>query len=264
MIDLKYSKFIYGFTLDATNNVFPIKVLLTEYTVYIPIGRYTGTSLAIAIKAACEAEVPTETFTVTYDKVTRLFYIQCSNGFEILFGSGIITANNCASVIGFNNTDHTVTLNPPLFDYQSDFAAGYEYKPQFPLQSYVKNGQVKKLTDSILNKTADGDIEMIYYGEENYIEFEIKYITEIQYPSGSLIRNNQSALTEIKSFLNYCILKNIITFYPDENSSECIDIRLEKTSEDATNGTAYRIEEEYSANMPNYYKTNKLTWRVIN
>lgn len=264
MIDLKYSKFVYGFTLDATNNVLPIKLLLTEYTVYIPIGRYTGESLAVAIKAACEAEVPTETFTVTYDKVTRKFYILCSNGFEILFGSGVVTLNNCASVIGFNNTDHTVTLNPPLFDYESDFAAGYEYKPQFPLQSYNKLGTIKKLTDPVVNKTADGEIEMVYYGEENYIEFEIKYITDIHYPDGSLIRNNQNALSEVKSFLNYCILKNIVTFYPDENSDEVINIRLDKTSEDSTNGTAYRIEEEYNANMPNYYKTNKLTWRVMN
>lgn len=264
MIDLKYSKFVYGYTLDATNNLLPIKVGATEYQVYIPIGKYSGTTLAAAIKTACEYMIPTQTFTCTYNLSTRKFYISCNVSFNILFATGVIIANSCASVIGFNATDKTVFLNPPLFDFQSDNASGNVYSPQFPLQSYNKLGTIKKLTDPVVNKTSDGEIEMVYYGEENYIEFEIKYITELQYPSGSLIRNNQSALSELKSFLNYSILKNIITFYPDENSTDVINIRLDKTSEDSTNGTAYRIEEEYSANMPNYYKTNKLTWRVIN
>lgn len=263
MSKLIYSRFLYGFTVDASNQGFPVKVNTTEAKVLIPIGKYTASLLAQAIEDALADAFPTQSFTVSFDYETRKFYFLCSTSFELLFSTGVDTTNNCASLIGMNETDHTVNLNPPLFDFESDFEAGFIYDPQFPLQSSTYDGMVKKLTDAIVNRSVDGQVELIYYGEENTIEHEIKYITEIDHPSGSYIMTNNSALSDTKTFLNWCIRKNYVEFFKDKTKLEINTLILEKTSFDQ-NGTGYKITPLYNENLPDYYTTGLITWRVIN
>jgi hypothetical protein len=73
------------------------------YNISIPVGRYTGTTLAAAIKTAFDT-ASANTYTVTYDSVSGRFTLSTGVNFQLDFD----VANSIALAIGF--VDGSITI----------------------------------------------------------------------------------------------------------------------------------------------------------
>jgi hypothetical protein len=143
------------------------------------------------------------------------------------------------------------------------FGSGFSYTPQFPIQSYIGKNKNKNLVNSVVTKSASGDrVSVQTFGSERFIKGNIKYITN--QPTEGLLRSNSQAVEEVQSFMDYIIEKNPIEFMENENDPNVFDrVYLESTSE-GQNGTSYELMEYVDRNLPEYFETGLLTFKVIN
>jgi hypothetical protein len=99
---VKLIKAAIPFTWDnitSNNNKFTIIDSMGSYPVTIPIGNYSGSSLAPVILAAIVAAGPADTYTVTYDSATLKYTIAATGDFQLDF----TVVNSAGNLLGFGN-----------------------------------------------------------------------------------------------------------------------------------------------------------------
>lgn len=253
-----HSLFYYGHVVTGDNNLIPFKEGAgPEKIAELPVGSYTLSRFVEIIVAALNAASSLD-WGGTVNRSTRVINLTSSGPASLLFGTGSVNANTPAALAGFNATDK---LN--LTSFFGDFASGYSYSPQFPLQSYLPKTANKKMVNAVVTKSATGDsVSVQSFGIDRFIKGNIKFITN--QPTEGVLRNNPNALEEIKDFMDFIVEKNPIEFMEDENDPDSYDpVYLESTQTDA-NGTSYELTEYVDRNLPEYFETGLLTFKVIN
>jgi hypothetical protein len=86
------------------NNSFTIVYLTVSYTITIPNGSYTATSLRDYINSVCVAN--TYPIAFNYDKTTNRYWLLTSSG--VAGGDLIFYPQNCASLFGFTKTSYVI------------------------------------------------------------------------------------------------------------------------------------------------------------
>lgn len=253
-----HSVFYFGHKIDETNNFINFKEGAgPELTAELPVGSYTFTKfLDVVVNALNGASALDWTYTV--NRATRIVTLISSGTASLLFSTGVNALNSPASLLGFAQTD---LLN--LTSFVGSVPSGFSYSPQFPIQDYKPKNKNKKLVNAVVTKSASGDnVSVQSFGVEYFIKGNLKYITN-QGTSG-LLRNNPNAVTEAVSFLDYIVEKNPIEFMEDESKRDVFEkIYLESTPADM-NGTSYELNEYTDRNVPEYFETGILVFKVIN
>lgn len=253
-----HSLFFYGHKIDENNNFICFKEGAgDEKIAEIPVGSYTLTKCLDVITAALNAASSLD-WAYSIDRATRIVTFTSSGTASILFGTGSLALNSPAALLGFPATD---ILNATSF--VGSEATGYSYSPQFPLQNYTDKTKNKKLVNAVVNKSASGDaVSVQSFGIDRFIKMNIKYITN--QPSDGLLRNNPNALQEAKDFMDYVVEKNPVEFMEDENDPDTFDrVYLDSSGMDM-NGTSYELVEYVDRNLPEFYETGLLTFKLIN
>ena len=146
--------------------------------------------------------------------------------------------------------------------YTSDSAIGSDYVTQFPPQSYVAPGFRKEKGDASVNQTASGVIEVISFGDVQYIEADLLFITDIPM-DGKVIRSNATGVQDAIDFLTFATKRGPIEFMPDKDDTstfyQCI---LDRTPEDGK-GTKFKLKEETGKSLPGIYRTGRLDFRIV-
>lgn len=230
-----------------------------ELTAEIPSGDYTMTTLATAIQDALNGSSTNNyVYTVEFLRDERKFKITCDNIVSLLVSSGSHVGNDIFSLIGFTGSDRT-----GLLTYTGNNQAGSEYVPQFPLQEYIDQEDFQKSVSASVNKSANGVVEVVSFGIEKFYEFNIMFATNIDVGNHGPIRKNLNGLSDLRSFMRYIITKKSIEFMPDyDDKSTYYTILLEKTDEENL-GTGYRLKEMYTKNLPGYFETGNLRFKLI-
>ena len=253
-----HSLFFYGHKIDENNNFINFKDGAgPELTAEVPVGSYTFTKfLEVIVNVLNGASALDWTYTI--NRTTRIVTLISSGPASLLFSTGVNALNSPASLLGFAQTD---LLNQTSF--VGPFASGFSYAPQFPIQDYKPKDKNKKLVNAVVTKSASGDnVSVQSFGVEYFIKGNFKYITN-QGTSG-LLRNNPNAVSEAVSFLDYIVEKNPIEFMEDETKVNTFEkVYLESTPSD-TNGTSYELNEYTDRNVPEYFDTGILVFKVIN
>ena len=253
-----FSKFYYGFEITTSNNKFDIDEGSGELTATLEIGIYTPEQMADELKLQLDA-AGTKTYTVSFSRTTRKFTIACDSGtFEVLIDTGTNASASPYDLLGFTGTSDLTGAGT----YTSDSAAGYEYRPQFWLQDYTAPTNWYEKQDASVNETATGDVEIISFGDVQYTDFNILFITD-KVMDGRVIKNNPSGVANANSFMQFAIKRGPVEFMPDEDTpSTYYTIVLESTPENS-NGTAYKLKEEVGKSLPGIFTTGRLKWRVL-
>lgn len=250
-----FSRFYYGYEVLLTGNKFQFDEGSGEITSVIPLGVYSPTDLATAIQQELNAD-GTLSYTVTFNRSSRIFSITASGAFDILAGTGTLSSNGVYDVIGYAFSDYTGAST-----YEGD-VSGSEYVTQFPPQDYVAPGFNVEKQDASVNVSANGQVEVISFGDVEFIEMNLMYITDVLM-DGKVIRNNQSGVQDALDLLNFLIKRGGIEFMPDESDVntfyKCI---LESTPEDGK-GVKFKLKEETGKNLPGFYTTGKLEFRIL-
>lgn len=254
----KHSVFYYGHKIDENNNLINFKEGVgAEKTAEVPVGSYTLTKFLQVITAALNAASSLD-WTYSVNRTTRIVTFNSSGTASLLFGTGSNALNSPFALLGFNAADYN-----NLTSFVGALPSGSEYRPQFPLQDYKGKDQNKKLVNAVVTKSASGDkVSVQSFGTERFIKMNIKNITN--QPTAGLLRNNPNAVEEIKTFMDYAVEKNPIEFMEDENDLATFDrVYLESTQADF-NGTSYELIEYFDRNLPEYFETGLLNFKVIN
>lgn len=253
-----HSVFFYGHKVDENNNLINFKDGAgPELIAEIPVGSYTLTKFLSTIVASLNAASSLD-WTGSVDRTTRIVTLTASGSASLLFGTGSTYLNSPATLLGFPQTD---ILSATSFVGSS--GTGSEYRPQFPLQSYTGKNRNKKLVNAVVTKSASGDnVSVQSFGIDRMIKGNIKFITN--QPTDGILRNNPNAVEEVQNFMDYIVEKNPIEFMEDESDPDTFDRVYLDSAGMGMDGTSYELIEYVDRNLPEYFETGVLTFKVIN
>lgn len=253
-----HSVFYYGHKVDENNNLICFKEGAgPEKIAEIPVGSYTLTKFLQTVTAALNGASSLD-WGYVVDRATRIVTFTSSGPASLLWGTGSVYLNSPAILLGFPQTD---ILNQTSF--VGSTGTGSEYRPQFPLQDYKGKDQNKKLVNAVVTKSASGDtVSVQSFGVDRMIKCNIKFITN--QPTDGILRRNPQAVEQAKEFMDYVVEKNPIEFMEDENNPDQFDKVYLETTAMGSDGTAYELMEYVDRNLPEYFETGLLTFKVIN
>lgn len=250
------SKFYYIDPIDENNLNLSFDEGSGEVIAEVAVGDFTMTELASAIQDAMNL-AGDETYVVTFLRDERKFKIECTTGTFSLLISGGSSGNSIFPLIGFTGSD-TVSAASAT----GNGNAGTEYKTQFALQSYTDQEDFQKALYVSVNKSASGLIEVVKFGTEKFFEFNIMFATNIV-QLDSAIRSSATGLTDLRLFMRFATTKRKLEFMPNADvPATFYTVLLEKTEADK-DGTGYQLKEMYTKNLPGYFETGELRFRLV-
>lgn len=252
-----HSKIYYGHTVDETNNAIDFKEGVPELNATLNTGEYTLEDYATEVERALNV-AGALTYVVTVNRSTRRLTISAGAVFSLLISSGSRVGTTAFTMMGFTGADLT-----GLSSYTGNAASGSSFSTQFILQDHVPSSNFIRSIDATVNKAASGRVEVFRYGTERFIEFSLKFITNIVQPSGGPIRNSATGVADTLALMDYLVTKAPVEFMPDESAPGTFqNVFLESTPEDSK-GVGYKLKELYDRGLPGYFETGVLRFRVL-
>tara|TARA_Y100001972_G_scaffold129148_1_gene194573 strand:- start:16256 stop:17014 length:759 start_codon:yes stop_codon:yes gene_type:complete len=247
-----FSKFYFGHFINQSNKSLPFNDG-TDKVATLKVGDYTLNEFGVEIARALNA-ASSISFTVTVNRTTRLITIAGDSNFELHVASG--TASNPFSLIGFSGSDRSGSNS-----YTGNLASGSEFKNQLKLQKFVDFTDDQTASYSNVAKSANGTVEVISFGTDEFMTCEIAYQTNNNV-TGSAIENQANGLDNLRTFLQYAVNKRKVEFIPDRDTpgtfTKCI---LESTNA-SSSGTGYRLKE-YLSSTPGFFSSGVLKFRKV-
>lgn len=251
-----YSKFYYNYVVTDLNYILNFDEGGPELTALLNAGEYTFTDFATEIERALN-DAGALTYTVTANRTSRTITVAASGTFSLLVSSGTSAGVSPFALMGFTGADRTGSAT-----YTGNTTSGSEYRPQFKLQNYISSDNWQQAADASVNKTASGRVEVVKFGIEKFVQMQIRYITEIDQDCGGPIRNDPSALDNVQDFLQYAVLRTPLEFMPDENTPATFQTIIFDLSPASQTGTGYKLKELYDKDLPGYFETDVLKFRL--
>lgn len=250
-----FSAFIYGHNITSSNQFVDFSENgVTEIGAEIEIGSYTLTDFVNAVSVAMN-EFGGQEYTLTLNRTTRKITISASSNFQLWVTTGSHSAISAFSLLGF--TSNKSGSN----SYTSDVASGILFEPQYKLQKYVSFDDNVESIESSVNTSASGVVEVVSFGEANFMECNISYATDIV--GQGAIKNNPNGVSDLRNFMSYLIRKYPVEFLPDiDNPSVFYPCILEKTRA-SSKGTSFILYELYGRGLANYFESGDLTFRKV-
>lgn len=250
-----FSGFIYGHDISEDNQFIDFNEDgSTEIGAQIRIGSYTLADFVDAVSNAMN-DAGDNTYTVTVDRSSGLITITGSDLFNIMVSSGSHFAISAFSLMGFSSNRSGSNV------YTADFKSGFLYEPQFKLQKYVDFEDIIESVDSSVNTSASGVVEVVSFGQSQFMECNINYVTNIV--GQGVIKNNSNGVSDLRAFMNYAIQKKPMEFIPDlSGPTVYISCILEKTQK-SSKGVGFQLYELYARGLANYFETGTLTFRKV-
>lgn len=250
-----FSKFYYDFQVTADQFYVSFNEGSGEILAPVDIGNYSIENGIVKVQSAM-TDNGTQAYTVSFDRTTRLVTISASSNFSLLVSSSTV-ATTVFGVLGFTGADRTGSSS-----YTGNLPCGSVYAPQFVFQDYVAKEHFVKSVDATIKKTATGQVEVVRFGAESFIQANIKYATN-KAMDGHAIRNNPTGVEDLAAFMSFAIQKQPLELMLDSSTPNTyIDVILEKTPSES-NGTGFQLKELYDKNLPGFYETGVLLFRVM-
>lgn len=250
-----FSIFYFDYEVTGDNKFLNFKEGVgPELTAEIQVGSYTFSTLASAIKTALEV-AGALTYTITPNRSDRSYTISSTSTFSLLVSTGSSFAN-IFSTIGFTGSDRT-----GLSTYTGS-TSGQAYEPQFILQDHTPSTNSKKAVEASIRKTASGRVEVVKFGTESFVKFNIKFANDYQ-QDGRVIKNNQSGVSNLQTFMQFLITKAPIEYMPNIDDRSTFEKLMLESSPMDRDGIGYELMEMVDKNLPNYFETGILKFRVV-
>lgn len=248
-------QFYYGHVITVDNRNLAFDEGGPELDAVLDVGGYTLEDFATEVARAMTA-AGGQTYAATVERTARIITITAAGSFTLLEGTGATSGTSVFGLLGFTAGDIGPTTSAV-----GDTASGSSYRPQFFLKDFVDSSDLIKRTQSSVNESASGVLEVISFGTVNFTELNIPFITDIDQGSNGAIETNLTGVTDARAFLTAITTKNPLEFMKDRDSIIFEKLILESTPE-ARDGTGYRLNELFNRGLAGYYETGKLVFRV--
>lgn len=252
-----HSKFYYGFTVLPAAQYIDFDEGAGPLSAELQIGQYTLTEFAAEIARAMN-DVGELTYTVTVNRVTRAITIAADGNFELLIATGGHLGTSAFALAGFSGADLSGS------DEYTGGAAGTEYKTQHKLQSYLAADDNHDVSYGTVNESASGEVEVVTFGDIQYVEGDFQYVSDIDHGVGGPFRSRADGVAQLRALMNFMTTLAPVEFMPDEDQpADFLKLRLESTPDDQGKGLKYKLKEQYGRGLPGYFNTGVLRWRVL-
>lgn len=251
-----HSKFYYGFEVTADAQFLDFNEGSGELSAELSIGAYSMDEFATEVARALN-DAGGNTYTVTVNRTSRVFTITSSSGVSLLVSSGSHNGTSAYGLIGFTGSDRTSATS-----HVGNASAGTEYATQFILQSYVAPGDQEGVAYGTVNKSASGQIEMVSYGSEQIVEFNLTFVNDYDNGVTQIVRTNLNGVSDLRELMRFLTGKKPFEFMPDENNPNNFYRLILESTPDDSKGLKFKLKELYSKNLPGYFETGVLKCRV--
>lgn len=252
-----WSKFVYGTTIAGTNYLGDFKEGSTAYVATLLPGPRTLGELLVDVQTALNL-VGGQVYTVAINRTTGIVTVSAPGTFILPLATGVNIGNMFWPLLGFTQGTDLTGANT----YSGKIQAASTYYPQFLLQSYIGPDDYKTAIDPTVNRTASGRTELVSFGIDQLIEFELKFLTDLKM-DGLIIRNDPSGLEKVRAFLQEITTKSRFEFMPDfATPSTFYKCVLESIDQNKT-GSGYKLKELYTQGLPGIFETGILQLRVV-
>jgi len=251
------SQFYYVEDINETNFRLDFDDGLGEVTAEVDVGSYSPEELMVALNTALNLAGDQE-YTVSFDRVTRLVTISASGNFDLLISTGGSAGTSIYGVLGFTGADLTGSNS-----YTADSEMVTVYRPQFYLQEYTAFEDNVESVSASINESASGKIEVISFGQRQFSEFNIKFITDLERSKSNILDNNQNAVQEARDFLNFIIKKGNLEFMLDRDNPNDFDTVLLESTKASRSGTGFLLKELTNLSLSGYFETGRLKFRKV-
>ncbi len=245
------SLFLYGFTVDSTNQNLPFLNVNAgaQFNAVIPASYYSLSGLAAAIALAMNTADTANIYTCTVDRTqsanlqNRITIATSGSFLSILFSTGTTAATSIRDVINFPHTDKTgaTTYTNALTSGTAIQTAWYGAN-YIPPQAYQRN-------NGDVSVSADGTKEGISWAINQFIQVEYKYEAQA------------TVLATWDPFIQWMIKQRPFDYTPEiKTPTTFYSVTLEKSPADGK-GLAFMMKEM----LPDYpfvFTTGALEFRV--
>ena len=229
-----------------------------ELNASITRGAYTPTEYAAQIQIALNAAGALD-YTVTFNRAERTLTVAASGTFELLVSSGSSGTDQAYATMGFSGADRTGAAT-----YTGNLQTGNGYYTQFPLQSFVAFEDDQTANQESVNTSTDGTlVEVVSFGLVQRMRCNIKYVTDIEQPCGGVISNNSAGKSDLRTFLLFGIEKKPMEFMFDITTPSVFTKCILDSTPESGNGTGFRIKEQFSDRIGQYFSSGQLVFRKV-
>src|SRR5690606_5719403 len=189
---------------------------------------------------------------------TRILTVSASSNFSLLTTSGSTIGTAAFSMMGYSGADKTGANS-----YAASAATGDAYSPQFILQDYVSSDDWTDAVQGVVNVSASGRVEVVRYGQSDFIQMNIRYATDIPQGDSGIILNSASGVSDLRAFMRYAITKAPVEFMPSISDLNTYQSLILESTRDSQKGLGFKLKELYDTGLPGYFETGTLKWRVL-
>lgn len=226
-----------------------------EIQASLNIGDYTLEDFALEIQRAMRI-AGSLSYTVTVNRNTRRITITAPSDFELLSDTGSRTGEAIWALAGFSTgSDYTGAST-----YTGASGAGYEYRCQYPVDSYRSADENPTRENATFTVTPTGVGQMLSFADSARVEMDIRLITNITTIRNTPFYANASGVSDFRNFMSYLLDKNKVEFIPDvSDRADYVKVFLESTQEDK-DGYSYSLK---NMGTPNIHRSGDLTFRKV-
>lgn len=250
-----FSKFWYGHTVDSTNYAIDFDEGGSELQASIDYGNYSPTEYLTAVKTALDA-AGALTYTVSLNRSTRKITISSTANFTLRANTGTRASVSAWDMLGYT----TASNKTGAATYTAQNETGDEYKPQAIMDQHIASENWREKNDAVVNESASGIVQVVYFGDVSYIQGNIRLSTDIT-STQSQIETQANGVANLRAFMNYAISKAKFEFMPDRSTPTTYYKCILESTEKSKNGVAYQLKE--LKNASGYFETGKLVMRVL-
>jgi len=255
-----FSSFYYDFEVqdsaDTINKYLDFDEGGPEFTAAIAIGSHTATDLELKVKTAMDA-VGGQAYTISFSRANRTYTISAASNFTLRISSGSSIGSDIFSLLGFTGANRTGSNS-----YTGNAIAGAVYDVQFILQDHIASANSQRSVEATVRKSASGQIEIVRFGTESFVQMNLKYITDKTPQDNVVIKANSSGVSDLQAFMQFITTKGPVEYMADSSSPSTYEtLILERTSFDRK-GLGYELKEMYDRGLPGYFETGILRFRV--
>ena len=221
-------------------------------------GTYTMTDLMIEVERALDVAGALD-YSVSFVRATRLVTISAGSNFTLQVSTGTNVGTSPWTLLGYSGGADLTSAST----YEAPSAMGATYEPQFPLQNYRDIEDMKMNHKAVVNESAGGETELVHFGTRQFMEFNIKYITDNARVTSGMSRSDTNAVQDVRDLLDFLIEKNKFEFMKDKTSLGTFNDFLLDSAPGGKGGTGYSLKEMISQRLVGYYETGTLKFRKL-
>jgi hypothetical protein len=252
------SQFYYGYEVTEDNCSLDFAEGGSEIQATLNFGLYSLTTLVTEIARALFDANGALDYTVSVNRTTRIITIAATGTFQILISTGSRAGTGVYGLLGYTGgADLTGAAS-----YVAPSATGTSFRPQFLLQSYTASEDYEGASNASVNESGSGKVEVISFGQRNFMECNISFQTDNVMPNGAPIEYDPAGVAHLRAFMQWARTKGPIEFMPNRDMPTTFETFILETTPEEKTGTMFKLHELYAKKLPGYFETGLLKFRT--